>query len=325
MLNHSLTTYLRERRLKKEGKTAEFEERDRRAKERKIAFPNPLDTLRIIFSKIAGILLLTNGILFCCYYAVAASIPSQFKKNYGLNDLEVSLMFLPFAGGGIFSALTTGRLIDRNFKRHCKRLGVTVVKNRQTDLSNFPIERARLEVALPLVVVGAFALLAYGWVIAEGVSIAAPCVFLFFVGYAITATFNSNSILMIDMYPGKPATATAANNLVRCEMGAGAAALVVPLANAVGFGWTTTICCAIWLLTVPLLLLLLIKGQVWRKQARERLEKKQQAKEAKKQAKTLPNETEELNADHVNSEKNDAEDNNSEKKDTDDQIREAKV
>jgi hypothetical protein len=113
-------------------------------------------------------------------------------------------------------------------------------------------------------------------------------VFLFFIGYSITASFNCMAILMIDMYPGKPATATAANNLVRCEMGAGAAALVVPLANRVGFGWTATIAAGIWTAFVGVLVMLVIKGPGWRKQARAKLESKVRAKRESKARESMP-------------------------------------
>jgi MFS family permease len=271
LLNHSLISHLRERRWKKQGRDDVFAERDARAKERKIRFPNPLETLRIIFTRVAGFTLLCNGILFCCYYAVISSLPSQFKEGYGLDDLQISLMFLPFAAGGFVSAFTSGHIIDWNFGRHCRNLGLPILGNRQQDLTRFPIERARLEVAIPLVVLGSGALLAYGWLISYRVQIAGPCIFLFLIGYSITASFNCMAILMIDMYPGKPATATAANNLVRCEMGAGAAALVVPLANRVGFGWTATIAAAIWTAFVGVLIMLVVCGPRWRREAREKM------------------------------------------------------
>jgi hypothetical protein len=37
--------------------------------------------------------------------------------------------------------------------------------------------------------------------------------------FTATAIFNINSTLMIDLYPSKPASATAINNLVRCTLG----------------------------------------------------------------------------------------------------------
>jgi len=277
-LNHNLTTLLRERRLKKEGRIELFMQRDRLAKDRHIGFPNPMNTLRIIFTKTAGLTLIAMGVLFSCYYAVTSSLPSQFQEHYGLNDLEISLMFLPFGAGGILSAFTTGRLVDWNFRRHARRLGVVVDRSKQRDLIDFPIERARMEVAVPAITTGAAGLLCYGWIVAKGVHIAAPCVFLFIVGYSITAAFNCINILMVDIYPGKPATATAANNLVRCWMGAGSAALVIPLTENVGFGWTATIAVGIWLTVTPALVIVQKYGPRWRREAKDSQEKSEEQK-----------------------------------------------
>jgi multidrug resistance protein len=281
-LNHSLISFLKERRLKAEGRQDMFEERDRRSKERHIHFPNPLSTLRIIFDKTAGLALLGNGILFSCYYAVTSSLPSQFHNHYGLNDLQISLIFLPFGVGSLLSALTIGKIIDWNYARHAKRLGFSIDRKKQADLSDFPIERVRLEVAIPSIFVGAAGLLCYGWLIQMRVSIAAPCVFLFLIGYSITAGFNCMAILLIDMYPGKPATATAANNLVRCWMGAGAAAASVPLINAIGLGWTATLASAIWVGFTPVLIVIMRCGPKWRKEAAEANEKRREKDRQKK-------------------------------------------
>jgi MFS family permease len=282
-LNHNIFTALRERRLKRNGESEFFAERDRLAQDRHLSFPNPLSTLKIIFDKTAGVALLGNGVLFCCYYSVTSSLPSQFRQNYNLDDFQISLIFLPFGVGSLISAFTTGRIIDWNFRRHAHRLGIPVEKGKQHDLSEFPIERARMEVAIPMVLLGAVGLLCYGWLIALRVSIAGPCVFLFMVGYSITAGFNCMAILLVDMYPGKPATATAANNLVRCLMGAGAAAAVIPLIDAVGFGFTVTIASGIWIAFTPMLWVIMKYGPKWRKEAKAKQEAAKRKAEEKDQ------------------------------------------
>jgi MFS family permease len=279
-LNHSLPSYLRERRLKKEGHVAEFEKRDELAKNRHLRFPNPLSTLKIIFTKTAGLIRVTNAILFSCYYMVSASLPSQFAQHYELNDVQISLIFLPLGVGSLLSAVSTGFLVDMNYRRHAKRLGMPVEKNKQQDLSKYPIERARLEVALPLLLLGASAIIAYGWMVKKNVNIAGPCVALFVIGYAIVAGFNCMSILMVDMYPGKAGTATAANNLVRCLLGAGASAVVIPLVDAIGIGWTCTLASFVWAgFSTPLIFILMKYGPQWRAQTKAKKEVEVKTKE----------------------------------------------
>lgn len=48
------------------------------------------------------------------------------------------------------------------------------------------------------------------------------------------------NVLIIDLNYSTAATAVAANDLVRCLLGAGSTALVLPMLNALGRGWTYT-------------------------------------------------------------------------------------
>lgn len=273
-LSHSLPTYLRERRLKKEGQHCLFIERDELASKRKLRFPNPLGVLVIVFNKQASLILLSNALLFSCWYVISASLPSQTQTRYNLNDAQIGLLFIPLGVGSLLSAFTTGKLIDWNYARHAQKLGMPIHRNRQDDLTNFPIERARLEVAFPMLYFGAGMVIAYGWLLQYNTGIAPVCVIMFFFGYAIIAGFNVMNILMVDIYPGKPASATAANNLVRCLLGAGASAVVIPLINAIGVGWACTLAAFIWIGFSPLIFLLMRLGPKWRRERKERKEER---------------------------------------------------
>ncbi|TGO54429.1 hypothetical protein BCON_0107g00160 [Botryotinia convoluta] len=134
------------------------------------------------------------------------------------------------------------------------------------NLTDFPVEKARLEIALPLFYLGALAIIAYGWVMGQHVSIAGPVILLFVIGYALVASFQVLNILMVDIYPGKPATATAANNVVRCELGAIATAVIVPMVNAIGTGWSYTILALLFLIYSPILIIIMRYGIRWRSQ-----------------------------------------------------------
>jgi hypothetical protein len=89
-------------------------------------------------------------------------------------------MFIPIGVGSVLSAITSGRLVDWNYRRWCKKLNVPVVKNRKQDLSNFPIERARLEITFPFFLISVAAIIAYGWILTLKVSVAVPVVILFY-------------------------------------------------------------------------------------------------------------------------------------------------
>lgn len=187
-------------------------------------------------------------------------------------------MFIPIGAGGILSALSSGKLVDWNYRRHAKILGIPVVKNRSQDMTNFPIEKARLQVAFPMFFLAGTFLIVYGWILTVKLSLAAPIITLFISGYALTFTYQVLNVLMVDIYPGKPAVATSANNLVRCEIGAVFSAIILPMINSIGIGWAYTTLALIFTAFAPMLLIIMRKGPMWRK---ERKAKEDRAKLAK--------------------------------------------
>ena len=119
---------------------------------RHIKIPNPLATLKLLFQLPTGLILLCNGILFAGYYFVTSSVPSQFQEIYGVNDLQVGLIFIAPGLGTPLGAWANGYLVDGNFRRIAAQQGLPVISRGKQNLSNFPIEKARLQIALPMLV-----------------------------------------------------------------------------------------------------------------------------------------------------------------------------
>lgn len=230
----------------------------------KLSIPNPLPTLIILLDKEAAVILVATGLALACFYAISTGASEAFKTVYGFNEIQIALMFIPIGVGSTISAFTTGKLVDWNYRRHAKLNNFPVDKNRRQDLTKFPLEHARLQIALPLFYTGAAAIIAYGWVMSIHTSLAVPIILLFLLGYTLSAAFQVLSILMVDIYPGRPATATAANNLVRCELGAAASAAISPMANAIGMGWAYTTLALIFLAGSPALWVIMRYGLKWR-------------------------------------------------------------
>lgn len=128
------------------------EQEQEQAQKTSIQFPNPLSTLRLLFRLPVGFVLLANGIIFASYYSVTTGIPSQFKETYHLQDLGIGLSFIPAGLGSLFSATFNGVLVDWNYRRLQTRSGEPVSKTSKQDHTNFPIERARLQIGLPMMV-----------------------------------------------------------------------------------------------------------------------------------------------------------------------------
>lgn len=285
-LNQSLTGYINEKKRLKEGIAPDYAERDALAKNRHIRFPNPIATLVVAAEKEGALILGFAGIVYAGFYAILSGIPSQFQELYGYNELIVGLVYLPIAGGSLAAAFTQGRLIDWAYAREAKKLGLAVVKSKQQDLTNFPIERARLLVAMPMLVVSSLFTVAYGWVLYYQTNVAGPLILLFFLGYTLIASTQSISILIVDINPGLAGTATAAFNLIRCLLGAGSTALILPMTNAMGVGWAFTLIGLIYIVLSPMLLAVIRWGPGWRRARWARDAIKAKEKQERKDAKT---------------------------------------
>lgn len=246
-------------------------------KHRPFKWPNPLKAVSIIFEKDSGILLLYNSWVYTAFYMVITSIPQLFAQIYGLDTLKIGLCYIPF-GAGCAVALYNGHLLDKNYKRIARRAGISVDKKREGNLRNFPIEKARLQVVFPLLYVGVVMLVLYGWMLQIEAHLSVPLILLFLIGFFVNGAFNAMSTMLIDLYPARPATATAANNLVRCWMGAGGTAVVILIVDALGRGWAFTLVGGLVFVASPMLWVLLKWGPKWREERRVREEKKRESR-----------------------------------------------
>lgn len=177
--------------------------------------------------------------------------------------------------GAIVARQVVGRLIDRNFQRHAKNLNVEVRKDRQVNIDEFPVERSRLEIGLPLVYLSCVFVIPYGWIMnMDHPPLPAAPVLLFFNAISISGSFQCLNVLVIDCYPESPSAATTANNLIRCLLGAGGVALVEPLFSSIGRGCTGALISFIWAFGSLLWWSTWIWGHRWRKEKKRRLDEK---------------------------------------------------
>ena len=278
-LNQSLTGIIRERNRAKAGILVDAAQQEAVRKNYKLGFPNPISTLRIATDKEAALILFCGGLIVSLLYAATTGIPSQFGKIYGFDELQLGLVYIPFGGGSVISAFTSGKLVDWNYRRHAIRNGLPTTKNRYHDLTEYPIERARLEICLPLLYLAVLSLIGFGWTLDYQTNLAGPLVCLFFFGYGTMAAFQVMQILMVDINPGDAAAATAANNLFRCLLGAGSTAVVVPMIDRMGVGWSYTFASLVWIAFSPLLWALMKYGPKWRKEKKTKIDAEKEAKD----------------------------------------------
>jgi MFS family permease len=275
--NRCYTNVQIERAAAQQGRQVPYARRDELSASRPLQWPNPFGSIALLLQRECGFALLYSSVLCCSFYAVLSLIPSQFQKIYNFNELQISLCYIPFGVGSLIAAFNRGRMLDSNFRRHAKRLGIPVEKNKETDLAEFPIERARLEVALPTIILGSACTVGFGWTLQERTNLAGPLIFLFVIAFCVSSSLNSVACLMLDIYPKKAGTVTASNNLLRCGFGAAATAVVVPMINGIGVGWALTIFALLPIVSLPVLWYIMKKGPGWRAETAAKKQEKQAA------------------------------------------------
>jgi multidrug resistance protein len=160
--NQNLISVIRQRRRRQDVQQNQSGE-DVKPK-RQVRFPNPLSTFRILREKDVALLLLYNCLVYAAYYSVTSSLPYLFSKTYDFNELQVGLSFIPCGCGALLASLFNGRIMDWRFQQVAKSLDIEIVKGRNMDTRNFPLERVRLPIVVVLILIGNTTLLCYGWV-----------------------------------------------------------------------------------------------------------------------------------------------------------------
>ncbi|KAH7372300.1 major facilitator superfamily domain-containing protein [Pyrenochaeta sp. MPI-SDFR-AT-0127] len=268
-VNRSVISCIQQRKLAKQAPPEHAGEHERPEKQ-KVKFPNPLATFRIIAEKESGIILLYNGLFFTGMMVTATAIPDLFYKAYGLNELHVGLCYISNGVGSLISSLTVGHIVDWNFRRHAKAVGMTITKGKQQDLSNFPIERVRLQIVIPGHIIGIFGLLMFGWTIKFQTHIVGPEFALFVIGFGVSTAFNITNGLLLDLHRDQPAAATAAVNFVRCLMSAGGSAAIIPMCHAMNPGWAFTFLALVYVVLIGVVFWVMRDGMRWRQELAEK-------------------------------------------------------
>ncbi|TAQ84893.1 hypothetical protein B7494_g6788 [Chlorociboria aeruginascens] len=239
---------------------------------------SPIQSIYIVFDKESGVVLFYAGFFFAGFYMIQTALPGVLQDQYGYSALDIGLCYIPAGMGSLFAAFVMGRFLDFNFRRHAKKLGIEISHNRQQELRNFPIEKARLEIVFPLAFAAAAVTIIFGWLMKEKIFIAAPLVFLFFSSFFVSCSFQGLSTLVVDLNRDSPSSATAAMNLARCLLGAAGTAAVVPMLNSIGAGWVGVFVGGMWVVLSPLILCVLKWGPQWREDKRLKLEAKEAAR-----------------------------------------------
>lgn len=228
--------------------------------------PGIFSTIPILLDKECFLLLFFGGLVYAGYYIIIVNLPQQLESAYHFNSIQVGLCYLPIGLGPLLARPLFGWSLDANFRRHARRSGIVVVDNRQHEIDDFPIEWARLEIGVVLAYTAAAALIPYGWIMGlQHPPLPAVLVLLFIHGVLITSIFGPLGALLIDVNPNSPAAATAANQFVRCLLGAGSVAVSTSILKHLGSGWTGMLVALMWLVMSSCWWIVILWGPRWRR------------------------------------------------------------
>ncbi|KAF1829805.1 MFS general substrate transporter [Decorospora gaudefroyi] len=277
-VNCSVISYMQQRKLVKLTPDRIMP----KPKRPKTPWPNPLVTFRILAEKESGILLFYNGLFFTGMMVTVSAMPELFYAAYGFDELHIGLCYVSNGVASLISSLTMGRIVDWNFRRHAKAMGMEIIEGKQQDLSHFPIERVRLQVVITGHILGIIGMVLFGWTLQCKTHIVGPEVALFIMGFGVTSAFNITNGLLIELHRGQAAAATAAVNFARCLMSAGGTAAIIPMCRAMGVGWAFTFIACVYVGLLGVVFWIMKEGMGWRIDLDEKKRVKKEQEERKR-------------------------------------------
>lgn len=209
----------------------------------KLVVPNPFISLRLVFywDTFLGLWLAASP--YAVWYLIQASIPviyGQDAGGYGFKDIYVGLCYLTGGSGVIAGGFICGKMMDRNYKHVAQKAGFSTNKNDNHNIHDFPIEEARSRFSLLILAFSACVLVGFAWAVQLRVHPAVPLILQCYMGAKCTILHQVYSALVVDIFPDKPSTIAASNNIIRCGLSAAVVAALNPLVSAIGRGWFFT-------------------------------------------------------------------------------------
>jgi MFS family permease len=241
----------------------------------KLSFSMVFTPFRLLLEKDVFSIIFFGSVVYAVWSMVTSSTSALFQTRFHLNELELGLVFLPNGTASMLGAYLTGKLskhdwvvMERRYRADKKIPDNVTLKKKE--LVDFPFEKTRMRNMWWMVLLFLISTALYGFSLLLDI-IALPLILQFIISYTANSIFALNSTLVVDLYPGKSASATAVNNLVRCLLGALGVAVVQMIIDGVGAGPTFALFSGITLAATPLLLLEWRNGGRWAQDRRNRI------------------------------------------------------
>ncbi|ETS85968.1 hypothetical protein PFICI_03993 [Pestalotiopsis fici W106-1] len=245
---------------------------------KKISISTFTDPLRLLGQKDILLNLVFGGIIYTIWSMVTSTTTSIFKSAFGLDELLVGLAFLPNGLGTIVGSAVIGKLMNKDFA------AAEVTYRAQHNLppeykipskaipTDFNIEHARLKHLSWVTLLFTLATGIYGFTVSSSsltskpVWVIVPLLLQFFIAATSNAVFAMNQTMVSDLCPGKGASSTAINNLVRCGLAAVGVAFAETMVTALGPATSFLLLALIVVACTPMAVVNWFYGPGWRRQ-----------------------------------------------------------
>ncbi|OKL57496.1 hypothetical protein UA08_06890 [Talaromyces atroroseus] len=243
----------------------------------KVSFKAVLAPFTFLGEKDVFLTLFFGSIVYTVWSMVTSSTTSLFQEVYNLSTLQVGLTFLGNGFGCMSGSYSVGYLMDYNYRKtereYCQKRGYpSGTRVTPKSHADFPIELARNRNTWWVIALFVVCTALFG--VSLRTNLAVPIILQYFIAFCSTGIFTINSALLIDLYPGASASATAVNNLMRCLMGAVGVAVVQPMIDALTAEYAFILLAGITLALTPLTWVVSKWGPGWRHAREERLGRK---------------------------------------------------
>ena len=234
--------------------------------------------LRILASKHAAPIIFFLAVCYAVWQMSITAMSSLFEAHYGLTELQIGLTYIANGVGSMVGTLITGKMLDFDYRKVKAAYTSTASGGNDEDIEkgterapgaiaeSFPLEKARLRLVPIFSAIQCLSILLFGWTIQypHHIPIAVPIISSFVTGWTAVSTQSIITTYLVDIFPGKSASASASLNLARCLCAAGGTSFVMPMVHGIGVGLAFTVCAVVQLVGMAGL------GVQWRYAARWR-------------------------------------------------------
>ncbi|KAJ3805247.1 vacuolar DHA amino acid exporter [Lentinula lateritia] len=219
---------------------------------------NPFRPMAFILRRKYNLFMLTaSGFYFSFAFVVVYTTSRTLGTYYLYDPLKIGLVLLAYGIGTVGGSIAGGRWSDY-------QLSKLKVKNEGKSTPEMRL-RCTLHglVIFPLCVVG------YAWVLQERVNVAGVSTMLFACGFTSIFVYTSTLAYIVDSNVGRSSSAVALNSCFRGTFAFIFEEIAVPMQDGLGDGWMYTIIAFIMAISGVLIVIVMLNGSRWRREAEE--------------------------------------------------------